>query len=90
MRTVTLAMCSIVVAAFVYLLGVTVALLVLIFGVFAIMTASGGQYVPLPGRGTEFLLLFLPALATGAVIAQVRPFFRPLVSGAVGTAVAVV
>jgi hypothetical protein len=89
MRTVTLAMASVFVAAAAYLVGVTVALLAVIFGVFAIMAASGGRYMPHPGRETEFLLLLLPALATGAIIVQVRPFFRPLLCGAVGTAIAV-
>jgi hypothetical protein len=89
MRTVTLAMGAVFVAAATYLVGVTVALLAVIFGVFAIMAASGGRYMPHPGRETEFLLLLLPALATGAIVVQVRRFFRPLLSGAVGTGIAV-
>jgi hypothetical protein len=89
MRTVTLATVSVFVAAAAYLVGVMVALLAVIFSIFAIMAASGGHYMPHPGRGTEFLLLLLPALATGAIVVQVRPFFRPLLSGAVGTAIAV-
>ncbi|MFL5330268.1 MAG: hypothetical protein ACJ8C4_15310 [Gemmataceae bacterium] len=88
MRTASLAVCSVVVAAAVYVVALAVALLALILGLFAIMAASGGRHVPYPGQGAELLLLFLPALATGAVVVRVRPFFSPLISGAVGAAAA--